>query len=80
MLNRVRVIRECTRGQPWKQRSCESASREGRIAARRLVSSRSLHCVRMPADAVKVFTDLWISDHKISLKFMDKIMDIIGTF
>ena len=28
-----------------KQRSCESASREGHIAARRLVSSRSLHCV-----------------------------------
>ena len=30
-----------------KQRSCESASREGRIAARRLVSSGSLHCVWM---------------------------------
>jgi hypothetical protein len=32
------------------------------------------------ADAVKVFKRLRISDHKISLKFMDKIMDIIGTF
>ena len=30
--------------------------------------------------AVKVFKKLGISDHKISLKFMDKIMDIISTF
>ena len=37
-----------------KQRSCESASREGCIAARRLVSSRSLHCVRMPHGAIGV--------------------------
>ena len=35
-----------------KQRSCESVSRKGRIAARRLVSSRSLHCVQMPHGAV----------------------------
>ena len=37
-----------------KQRSCESVSHEGRIAARRLVSSCSLHCVRMPHGAVGV--------------------------
>ena len=35
-----------------KQRSCESVSREGRITARRLVSSCSLHCVRMPHGAI----------------------------
>ena len=35
-----------------KQRSCKSASHEGRITARRLVSSRSLHCVQMPHGAV----------------------------
>ena len=35
-----------------KQRSCESMSHKGHIAARRLVSSRLLHCVRMPHAAI----------------------------
>ena len=37
-----------------KQRSCKSASREGHIATRRLVSSCSLHCVWMPCGAIGV--------------------------
>ena len=39
-----------------KQRSCESASHEGCIAARRLMSSRSLHCVRMPHGCYQCLT------------------------